>query len=166
MRRRALFIELFLEHERPEQRHITRYLDDTALLTLQPRLCAACWGLLRHWDAAGRPAPSRTNASFLPWSNIVGGIIEAAGYPPPLADNPLRTAGNRALEDMRALVTCLLGDQQNLSFTFAEVLSIARENGLFDWILTEDDTLDRNDKSRFSKLINKYDHRVLHTLHL
>src|SRR5262249_21314337 len=76
MRRRSLFVELFMENERPEDRKFQRILDDAVLLDLRPRILAALWALVREWDAAGRPKPSGTHTAFPRWAEIIGGIVE------------------------------------------------------------------------------------------
>ncbi len=37
--------------------------------------------LVRHWVALGRPKPPERLGSFESWSDVVGGIVTAAGYP-------------------------------------------------------------------------------------
>jgi hypothetical protein len=64
IRRRSLFVELFMEQERAEDRKFKRILDDGELLAMRPRILAALWALVREWDAAGRPKPSRTHTAF------------------------------------------------------------------------------------------------------
>jgi hypothetical protein len=64
IRRRSLFVELFMEQERAEDRKFKRILDDGEFLAMRPRILAALWALVREWDAAGRPKPSRTHTAF------------------------------------------------------------------------------------------------------
>ena len=84
MRRRTLFVELFMENERAEDRKFQRELDEAALLNMRSAILSALWAFVREWNAAGRPKPSRTHSSFPQWAEIIGGIVEFAGYCCPL----------------------------------------------------------------------------------
>ena len=84
MRRRSLFVELFMEDERAEDRKFQRVLDDAVLLALRPRIIAALWALVREWDAAGRLKPSKSHAAFPRWAEVICGIVEFAGFGCPL----------------------------------------------------------------------------------
>jgi hypothetical protein len=163
MRRRSLFVELFCEYERPEDRPIKHYLDDTGLLALRSQLLSACWAFLRHWDAHGRPRPLQSHNSFRAWADTIAGMVEAAGYPSPLAEPHLANAGDRELDDMRALVDEMHADSPNTAMTFDELTSIAHDRGLFDWIICEPGHHDRSEKSvnaSLGRLFVKYDRRV------
>src|SRR5438477_12957466 len=59
MRRRSLFVELFMENERAEDRKFRRELDEAALLTMRADILSALWAFVREWDTADRPKPSR-----------------------------------------------------------------------------------------------------------
>jgi CHC2 zinc finger len=158
MRRRALFVELFMENERAEDRKFKRVLDDAALLALRPRILAALWALVRAWDAAGRPKPSRTHTAFPRWAEIVGGIVEHAGYGCPLAAAEIPSAADVDGADMRELVKVLAHGEP---LKFDELVIVARENGLFERIIGSDDgELKPSDKSTFGKLLKRYNRRV------
>lgn len=160
MRRRSLFVELFCEYERPEERPIKRYLDDTGLLALRSQLLSACWAVLRHWNAHDRPRPLQSHNSFRAWADTIAGMVDAAGYPSPLAEPHLANAGDRELDDMRNLAAAILADNPIAHATFDQIADLARERGLFDWILTAPADLDRRDKARFAHLLIKYDRRI------
>jgi len=104
LRRRSLFVEIFMEEERAEDRYIKRYLDDTALLDMRSELLAALWAHVREWDKAGRPKPSREHGSFQRWAEIIGGIVEFAGYGCPLIPAEIEGAADTESSDMRELV--------------------------------------------------------------
>ncbi len=107
MRRRSLFVELFMKDERAEDRNFQRILDDAVLLALRPQILAALWTLVREWDKAGRPKPSRTNSAFPRWAEIIGGIVEHAGYGCPLETAEIPSAADVDGSDMRELVEVL-----------------------------------------------------------
>src|SRR5262249_23155957 len=79
MRRRSLFVELVMEAERAGDRKFKRVLDDAVLLDLRPQILGALLALVREWDKAGRPKPSRTHTAFPRWADVIGGIVEHAG---------------------------------------------------------------------------------------
>ena len=158
MRRRSLFVELFMEDERAEDRKFGRVLDDAVLLTLRPSILAALWALVREWDAAGRPKPSRTHTAFPRWAEIIGGIVEFAGYGCPLECAEIPSAADVDGADMRELVKLV---DEGKSLTFDEVVNLSRKHGLFERIIGSDDSdLKPSDKSTLGKLLKRYDWRV------
>ncbi len=158
MRRRALFIELFMEDERAEDRSFQRILDDGVLLDLRPRILAALWTLVRDWDQAGRPTPSRTNSAFPQWSEIIGGIVEHAGYGCPLETAEITSAADVDGSDMRELVEAL--DTKPVPVKFDALVELSRERGLFERIIATEGDLELSHKSRFGKLLKRYDRRL------
>lgn len=158
MRRRSLFIELFMENERAEDRKFRRTLDDAALLSMRADILGALWAFVREWDVAGRPKPSRTHSSFPRWAEIIGGIVEFAGYGCPLETAEIQSASDIDGADMRELVK-LLSDGEPLKFD--SLVETGRERGLFERIIGSDAAdLKPAEKSAFGKLLKKYDRRV------
>jgi len=158
MRRRSLFVELLMEDERAEDRSFKRVLDDGVLLAMRPHILAALWTLVREWNAAGRPKPSRTNSAFPKWAEIIGGIVEHVGYGCPLETAEIPSAADVDGSDMRELVKVL--DTECVKFD--ELVALAREKGLFERIIGSDGDgeLKPSDKSAFGKLLKRYDRRV------
>lgn len=56
------------------------YLDEPRINELRGQILGAMFTLVRQWVAAGRPKPTRINPNFVRWSEIVGGILEHAGF--------------------------------------------------------------------------------------
>jgi len=159
MRRRSLFVELHLEVERAENRQFKRNLDLPTLLTMRPRILAAFWSLVKHWDLQGRPAPSRSHSAFPSWANIVAGIVEAAGFACPLDTANVAAATDPDADDMRSLVA---GMDSKAPVNFAELVALARSLGLFEAIIGTDETeLDRKSKSTLARLLTRYDRRLV-----
>jgi hypothetical protein len=159
MRRRSLFVELFMEDERAEDRKFARVLDDAVLLAMRPCILAALWAFVREWDAAGRPKPTKSHTAFPRWAEIIGGIVEHAGYGCPLGTVEIPSAADVDGADVRELVK-LLADGEPLKFD--ELVALAREKGLFERIIGSDGDgeLKPSDKSAFGKLLKRYDRRV------
>jgi len=156
MRRRSLFVELFVKEERAEDREFRRILDDAALLEMRPRLLAALWAFVSDWDCMCRPHPSRGHSSFPRWAEIIGGIVEFAGYGCPLDTAEIKGATDIDGADMRELVG-LLNEEPA---TFEELVAKAREHGLFERIIPGEGDLKPDAKSKLGKLLGRYDQRV------
>ncbi len=159
MRRRSLFAELFLGVERAEDRVFQRRLEAPLLLKHRARILGALWSLIRAWDQAGRPKPSRSNSSFSDWSDSFGGIVEFAGFGCPLETPQIEGAADTDLADMRALVERMAEGGQSLTFT--EVVGLAQEAGLFVHFIPDEGDLDRSARTAFSKLLRRYERCVL-----
>lgn len=156
LRRRSLFVELFMKEERAEDREFHRILDDAELLTMRADILAALWAMIREWDIAGRPKPKRTHSSFPRWAEIIGGIVEFVGYGCPLESAEIQSAADTDGADMRELVKVL----DCTPVKFDELIGIARERGLFERLIGNDGELKPSDKSAFGKLLKRYDRRI------
>ena len=160
MRRRSLVVELFMEELRAEDRRFARRLDDPALLDLRPRLLAACWALVRSWDEAGRPGASRGNSSFPRWCDVVGGIVENAGFSCPTAPAEIEGMGDTDTGDIAKLgAEMVIGTR----YTFAEIVELCADHGLFERFTSdrEGEELSRRAKSSFPKSLKRYDRRTI-----
>jgi hypothetical protein len=145
-----------MEQERAEDRTFKRVLDDGALLAMRPNILEALWALVREWDVAGRPKPSRTHSSFPRWAEVIGGIVEFAGFGCPLDTAEIQSASDVDGADMRELIAAM----EPKPYTFDEVVSLGREKGLFERLLSSEGDLKPSDKSAFGKLLKRYDRRV------
>jgi hypothetical protein len=161
MRRRSLFVELHLEAERAEDRQFKRPLDVPTLLTMRPKILAALWALVRHWDAQGRPAPSRSHSAFPSWAKIVGGIVEAYGFGCALEtpeDNAAVVADVDG-DDMRRLVAALEAERR---YTFAEIVEVCQANGCFEGLVgATGDDLRHSCRIALSRLLLRYERRLV-----
>jgi hypothetical protein len=157
MRRRSLFVELLMEAERAEERTFNRELDQSVLLELRPQILAALWALVHAWDRAGRPSAKQTHGTFLEWSRIIGGIVEFAGYRCPFETAHITDAADTAGADMHELVQLLA---QNEPMKFDELVELSQEHGLFEWIISGSGELKPAERSRFGKLLKRYDRRI------
>ncbi|MBI5685538.1 MAG: hypothetical protein HZC54_10685 [Verrucomicrobia bacterium] len=158
MRRRSLFIELHLEAERAEDRQFKRVLDVPALLAMRANILAALWAMVRHWDNAGRPAPSRGHSAFPTWANIVGGIVKAAGYGCPLATANIAATADQDGDDMRRLTAAM---EAGKHWSFGELVGMARREGCFESIIGGEGDLERADRARLGRLLARYEGRLV-----
>lgn len=154
LRRRTLVVECFQTEARAEDRAITRPLDTTALLARRGAILAALYALVRHWNDDGRPTPSRVQPGLAEWSQVIGGIVEHAGYACPI---PLPTAPtlDPVIEGMERLVA-LLADRVRAA-TFRDVVRVCRAHGLFEHCLPLDRDLGEGERRVFSALLKRYD---------
>jgi hypothetical protein len=160
MRRRSLFVELFMPEEHAEERVFKRELDQKVLLDLRPHILAALWAFVREWDKAGRRNPSRTHNAFPEWSRIIGGIVEFAGYRCPFEIAEIDDAADLDGADMHELVKLISECEAGL-LTFDELVSLSRDHGLLERIIgTDDVALKPAEKSKLGKLLKRYDRRV------
>lgn len=160
LRRRTLMCELFSPLLRPEDRIYQKSLDPVRIRELRPQILAACWGLVAAWDAAGRPGATLTSASFQRWADVVGGIVEFAGWACPLAAPKVATAGDSDASDIAALPDALDVDDMR---SFASLAELCAGAGLFEHATDamEDGRMTREGNAAFSRLLKRFDGRVI-----
>jgi hypothetical protein len=159
MRRRSLVIELHLEAERAEDRQFGRPLDLPTLLALRPTILAACWSLVRHWHMQGQPSPSRSHSAFPKWAEVIGGIVQSAGFECPLNTANVAVAADEDGEAMRRLVEVM---QPGTPYMFAEIVELCQFNGCFDELVGKAGAELKNaDRVTLARLLGRYDHRFI-----
>jgi len=159
LRRRTLFVELFMRELRAENRHFNRILDDAAINEKRPQVLSALWQLIRAWDDAGRPKASRDNTSFPRWCHTIGGIVEYAGYGCPTAPAEIEGAGDTDTADIVKLGEAL---ELRRRYEFADVVNLAEKGGLFERFTADTDHeggLSKRAKSAFARLLASYNGR-------
>jgi hypothetical protein len=171
---RALFVDLWLSEADPQRRKISHVIDDAYLsrMDIRKRILSALWGLIRHWDASGRPGSEFRLGGFEQWCKVVAGIVVAAGYGDPVRPAELDMAGDPESQDIKELVRLLVDmEQPEGGFTFPAVVDLCVEKNLFEDIMMEGRwvrpkeaadyyDLSAKGKSRFGKLLTAYDGRV------
>jgi hypothetical protein len=157
MGRRSLVIELRLEAERPEERTFRQQLNQDDLLKMRARILTALWAFLRHWLEKGQPEPSRSNSSFGEWSQIAGGIVQAAGFECPLDRAEGAARADQDLEDMRTLVTAMEFERE---YNFVEICALCLGRECFPRIVTSAEITPKA-RSRLGIVLARYDHRIV-----
>jgi len=135
-------------------------------------MCAAVWGLVQHWAAEGSPEGGAELAHFKSFSQVVGGIVMAAGWPDPMVRREMETGGNQEQRDFaRFLDICIFGLGLE-EIAYADILKVVRNFGLFDWVVASDDdpmteedfslekagegsALDAKDRSTFGHIMSR-----------
>jgi len=160
LRRRSLFVELFLRELRAEDRAFKRTLDPVAIQTARPDILSALWSLVREWDKSGRPKSSLLNSSFPRWTDTIAGIVEFAGYGCPTAPAEIEGMGDTDTADFSTLAGLM---QPARRYTFEELATAAEDAGLFDHITGDRDKneggLSRRAKKKLSGVLGRFDRR-------
>jgi 5S rRNA maturation endonuclease (ribonuclease M5) len=159
MRRRSLFSEQFMEEERAEDRVFKKNLEEAFLLEHRAEILSAHWSFIQEWNKAGKPRPSRNNSSFSEWSNIIGGIVEKAGYGCALETAQIESAADLDGTDMRQLLKAIAAGPRLREVNFDEIVETARVEGLFSRIITDGKDLDARAKATLGALLKRYDRR-------
>lgn len=165
LRRRSLVIQLVMREEFAEDRKFKRMMDDAELLKRRPMILAALWALVKAWDAAGRPKPSREHSSFPRWAEIVGGVVEHAGYGCPLQRAEIEGMVDTDSSDMRRLVETLWEDQEQAikGYTFDAVVDTCGKIGAFEGLMNEVDQtgqLKPGARTTFGYVLKRYHERI------
>ena len=158
--RRSLIVELFLEQARAEDRKIEHPIDDARILAIRPEILSALWALVRDWNEKGQPKSKITHQTFVPWSEIVGGIVENAGFSSPCLMPVLKNSGDPDFRDMKKLVETM---DRGRGYQFKELVTLSGDSGLFENLVPaehDDDKTAAAKRKKFSDLLKKYDERL------
>jgi len=117
--------------DRPDGR-----LNDAALVELRPKLLAALWAIVKNWDATGRPFSQTVNYSYPEWSELIGGIVEAAGFGN-VALNLKTVDVDEDYINVETLVAGMVSVGDTL-FTVNDLLKISLQVGAFEDIVNEE----------------------------
>ena len=144
LQRRMLQCDIFIEEFDLQERRHARNLSPHVLSHpgVRSEFLSALWALIRNWDARGRP-PAGTPANpyrvatFSEWSDIFGGVMQAAGYANPLHRPPDDQAAAPITVHQRRLIELLsfglAASKPVLEYTFQELVDCCHENELFSW---------------------------------
>ena len=160
LRRRCIFVELFMQELRAEDRVFKRRLDPPAILEMQPQLLTAIWAVIRGWDAAGRPPASKINASVPRWSEVIAGIVEWAGWACPSVPAELEDGGDTDTRDIARLGEAMpLGSPMK----FSELCELCESLGLFERFIAWMEDGEKGNKVRreFSAVLKTYAGRMI-----
>jgi len=142
---RCLLCSLHTEEADPQARTFTRIFTPQWLAKPAVRgdLLSALWALVRGWDK-GRAAQARTwrrIAGFEEWSDLIGGIVTAAGFVDPLQRPKDEESTNPeqldALELVDELAKAMPAGKLLHEFTFQVLVDICRRNECFAWKFTD-----------------------------
>jgi hypothetical protein len=175
--RRSIFIDLFQKEADPQARKIERPMGAEYLARPDVRyaILSALWSLVVAWDAAGRKVGSTRLVGFEAWSDVIGGIVENAGFGSPLRRPSSDNFGDFDAQDMESLVRAMhegvFRDAIELNcrdgITFEDLIWICRDRGLFDGSIvgrtdreTKEFEMFNRSRSIMGRLFEKYNKRV------
>lgn len=161
MRRRSLFVELHLEAERAEDRVFKQRLEVPELLERRSDILSALWTLILDWHEAMQPKPSRSHSGCPQWADIIGGIVENAGFGCPLETPKIEAAADTDSADMRALVAAVANGSAVKEVDFPVLVDIAQSGGLFPNIIPEHGELEPQSRARMAAILKRYDGRLV-----
>ena len=161
IRRRKLQCELELWEERAEDRVYKRPLNVAALCAMRPQILAACWSLVRHWDDAGRPGPSRSHSAFPEWATVIGGIVQHAGFGCPLDTPASSVVLDEDGEAMRELVDAM-STQPGERFTAKRIFAMCRVREVFlQFVGRSDLEMKHVELAKIGKILARYNNRMV-----
>ena len=135
---RTLWTNLFVEEADVQSRTIAGpVINDVWLSKPENRraILSALWSIVRHWDHAGRPlATGKVRLGFEDHGQIIGGMVEFAGFGDMLERPQMENAGDTEAEDLLTLVKHL-HEANRPDFVFQEIVHTCWEHGLFPWNL-------------------------------
>ena len=145
---------------RAEDRQINHPLNDTVILEKRPLILACLWTLVREWIEAGQPKPRVSHASFPAWANVICGILEHAGFASPCTAPVSELSGDPDTQDMQKLVDSMVPRRR---YAYDELVEQCGTYGLFAEDVPEEGYQDAAQRTRFSKLLRRYNGRILST---
>jgi hypothetical protein len=168
MAHRCLICDLFVEEADVQEHQVKDPISDVWLMRRENRfkILSALWGIVRSWDAAGRPKPSgRARVGFEEWCNVIAGIVEFAGFGDCLAEPEVEKDVNTEASDVRTLIQELIKQGEDgarrLEYSFQEIINTSHEAGVCSWALEGKETdgryiLTHKSEIKFGKLLRKY----------
>lgn len=138
--RRMVVIDLFSEKsssERLRERDQDKEVTSTWLSSKKTRaeMLSALWAMVRYWVDQGMPQAPRRIASFVDWTEVVGGIVYACGFGDPFAPAKLTDAGDKWQVEWETLFSAVVRrfapDKTGVSIPLPEWCAVAREHGLY-----------------------------------
>lgn len=161
LRRRSLFVELFSEAARAEDRKFQQPLDEAVLVARRGEILGALWSMGQAWDRDGRPACSTTHNGLGAWCNTIAAIVEHAGLGSPTARAELHEGGDTEGDQIGKLMTALHEKHGAGTMDFEDIVKAAQERSFFEYILGDgEDTLEMPQRVKFAKLLKRYDRMV------
>jgi hypothetical protein len=159
MSRRTLVAELCLAGD-PGERDIQNYLDENKLLELRPQILAALYALVRGWAEAGKPEPSRLNPNFKVWSQVIGAVVEHAGFGPIPTSSTAPALADPREADMVKLIDLMYEIRKTEAVKFTELVSLIQKHNLFGDILKPGADPAKQENTALGRFFSSQDQRI------
>ena len=137
LERRVLAIDLFSSDDWRGRKVANPWTNPQVILpAYRAPACSAIWALLRNWIEAGMPKGGTRLDSFEDWSEIVGGVVVAAGIADPCGRRENTRGGNDAERALVATV-CFLAAKcdHGEELTTGEILAQLENDGTLDVVV-------------------------------
>jgi len=175
LEKRSIFINLFLDIEDPNERVFKRPDLHGYVFEHRGDILSALYALVRNWVEKGKPACNKPFSSYPEWMRVVGGIMEAAGWPAPSQNSdPDLIGGDKETKDMKRLFELAAEKWGDQPVTKAQIVNEILAPGtdeepnpfgeLFGWLGWYDNL--NKAKHGFGLLFKKYEGRILSNIRL
>jgi hypothetical protein len=169
--RRFLMCDLYVEDTEAQDRDIAEPIEARWIIKQRHDIRSAIFAIIKHWMDKQQPRPTgHVRRGFETWSNIIGGIVEAAGlgnlFEPRLESE---TSGSKDDTQMRKLASHCMAylsyHTREARFTFQEIIDLCYEHGLFEFMLDGKEERNGNNvslipnpstRASFGTLLKKY----------
>lgn len=160
---RSLFINLFLDIENANDRVFSNPDLHNWVTDNRGKVLSAFYSLVKNWISLGSKQGSVPFASFPEWSNIVGGIIESAGYKNPCnRDKNTQLSINDPDKDYMKQIYEYFYEKYPNQWVKKELLKNDIKNGLNELDVFPYLNFDlRRDQMKLSSIIDSYNGRIL-----
>ena len=133
--RRFLVVDLF-EKEDPDKREVSCRLDDDLMMTEDWRTqqLSRLWSLVANWHAQGMPKSPTVLPTYERYGEMIGGIVEAAGYAAPFqkAVIPDSISPDKVeFNELCGLLIQEMGAETEKDFTLEDMACLARAAQIF-----------------------------------
>lgn len=155
MRRRSLFVELFLDTVASERRDFSEFINERKLIARRREILSALRAIVENWDHAGQRGATIRHGSYREWGDVAGAMVEQLGLLSPLKYIEVDSGGDTDMVDMERLLDEVIRRGElvsddgatlaartadgRLAVKSAYLMSVAREIGLFSSLLAEDE---------------------------
>lgn len=160
--KRIVPIRLLPDTATPEERQNFRHPDLVGYVTAErERVLGALMGLLAHWRTSGRPLHRGGFGGFERWTAVVGGILNAAGYPEWLGNmSEWRGGADDSTQEHAALVREWHERWACEPVAASDVYELAVELDLFGWL--DGKSTDRGRRTSFGlRVLNRLVGRII-----
>lgn len=166
---RCLFVNLFLDIENANLRKFENPNLHLWILENRAKILSAFFSLIRNWFDLGKRKGDIPFASYPEWANIVGGIMESAGYLNPC--NPheqvLAVGGDTETQDMKELFEICFEKCPNKEIDKSQIKYLIQEaqsegSSIFGYL----DFNNKSDQTKFGTKLIKFVGRILSDIRL
>ena len=121
------------------------------------RYLGALQAMVDRWVAAGCPDGSKLKPSFVRWSQVIGGIMEACDLDNPIGEDVLTVVPCKDVQEFRQLLAAWQETHGSTAIDSRTIRDLATQHELFGYL--GDLAGDRGIQTRFGRLVTRYEKR-------